>query len=136
MARDLPLGRIGRGDREVVGAAELLGQRQHPFDQALEMCPRRPHLPGGEIDQLAREAVANRAPEVLLDQPVLEVRHGLALVQGARDPRSQRVAERGQRARLNQVGLPSQILISTIGKARCGRTLHQSCVCSLIERVS
>ena len=30
-------------------------------------------------------------------------------------------------------GCPSQIRISTVGKARCGRTLHQSCVCSVIE---
>jgi hypothetical protein len=29
----------------------------------------------------------------------------------------------------------SQILSSTVPNAWCGRTLHQSCVCSTIERV-
>ena len=33
-------------------------------------------------------------------------------------------------------GWASQIRISTVGYARCGRTLHQSCVCSSIEPVS
>jgi hypothetical protein len=33
-------------------------------------------------------------------------------------------------------GCASQILISTVGKVRCGRTLHQSCVLSSIDRVS
>ena len=33
-------------------------------------------------------------------------------------------------------GWASQIRISTVGKARCGRTLHQSWVCSSIEPVS
>ncbi len=34
------------------------------------------------------------------------------------------------------VGCASQIRTSTVGNARCGRTLHQICVCSLIEPVS
>ena len=58
-----------------------------------------------EVDQLAREAVADRAPEVLLEQAVRQVRQRLALVERARDPRRQRVAERGERARLAEVGL-------------------------------
>ena len=73
MPRDLPLGRVGRGDREVGGAAELLGDGQHPLDEPLEVRARRAHLAAREVDQLAAQAVADRAPEVLLDQPVLEV---------------------------------------------------------------
>ena len=37
---------------------------------------------------------------------------------------------------LNQGLARSQTLISTVGKARCGRMLHQSCVCSVTEPVS
>src|SRR5215217_4576253 len=33
-------------------------------------------------------------------------------------------------------GCPSQIRISTVGKPRCGRTLHHSWVCSVIEPVA
>ena len=91
----------------MLGAAELLGHRQHPLDQRARGAPRAgARLAGGEVDQLARKAVADRAPEVLLDQPVREVGQRLALVEGARDPGGQRVAERGERARLGEVGLP------------------------------
>src|SRR5207248_11067777 len=33
-------------------------------------------------------------------------------------------------------GCASQMRISTVGNARCGRTLHQICVCSVTEPVA
>src|SRR5438128_299796 len=67
VAGDLALGRIGGRDRQVRSGADLLGGRQHPFDQALEVGSRWAHLAGREVDQLAAQAVPDRAPEVLLD---------------------------------------------------------------------
>src|SRR5207244_4449960 len=78
-------GGVRRRDRQVVGAAQLLGDRQHPLDEALQVRAGGSHLTGGEVDQLAGKAVADRAPEVLLDQPMLELHQRLSLVDRARD---------------------------------------------------
>src|SRR5205085_11974131 len=74
-------------------------------EQLLELSAGWPHVPALEVDQLAGEAVADRPPEVLLDQAVGVARKRLALVQGAGDPRRQRERERGERARLLEIGL-------------------------------
>src|SRR5919108_3093691 len=103
---DLPLGGAYRRHRQVRGRAELLRDGQHPLDQLLEDGTRGADLSRVEVDELAGEAVANRPPEVLFDEPVRKVRRRLALVDGARDPRGQSEHERGGRLRLGQVGLP------------------------------
>ena len=74
-------------------------------DELLETRARRDRLSAVEVDQLAREAVANRAPEVLLEQPMRPRRQRLALVERARNPRGQRVDERRERARLGELRL-------------------------------
>ena len=80
MARDLAFGGVGHRDGELVGAAELFGHRQVPLVEPLEMRARRPHVAGREVDQLAAQAVASRAPEVLLDQARLAIEVLRALV--------------------------------------------------------
>ena len=69
----------------------------HPLDELLEPRARRDRLAPLEVDQLAREPVADRAPEVLLDQPARQVRQRLALVERTRDPR-RRARRRAPRA--------------------------------------
>src|SRR5436305_2486758 len=100
VAPDLPLGRVPLGDREPLRCAELLGDRPHPVDEPLEARSGRYRFAAREVDELAREAVADRPPQVLLDQPVRQVGQRLALVERAGDPRSQRIAERRGGARL------------------------------------
>ena len=72
-------------------------------------CSRRARAgiatPALEVDELARQAVADRAPEVLLDQAVRQLGQRLALVERARDPGGERVRERRESARLGDVGL-------------------------------
>src|SRR4051812_17456360 len=105
VARDLPLRRVPLGDREPRRSPELVGDRLHPFDELLDPRPRRDRLSALEVDQLSREAEADRAPEVLLEQPVRPRRERLALVERARDACGQRVDERDKRARLGEIGL-------------------------------
>src|SRR5579884_1277667 len=105
VACDLALGSVPLGNREPFGRSELLRDRAHPLDELLEPGPRRHRLAAVEVDQLAGEAVPDRAPEVLLQQPVRQVGQRLALVERAGDPRRQRVGERGERARLAELGL-------------------------------
>src|SRR5262249_14676419 len=102
---DLPLRRVRRRHAEIAGRAELLGEGKHPLDQLLELRPRRSRLEPVEVDQLAHQAVADRAPEVLLDPAVRPDRQLLALVVGPCDARGERIAERGERARLAEIGL-------------------------------
>src|SRR5262245_1434025 len=78
-ARELPLRRVRRRHGEVRRGADLLGHRQGPLGELLEPGARREHTPGPELDQLAREAEADRAPEVLLDQPPRVARQRLAV---------------------------------------------------------
>ena len=89
-----------------------------------------------EVDQRARPAVADRAPDVLLDQPRRA---------GRRRARPRRCRARpGPRRRRSApasasdsaaVPCASQMRTSTVPKVRCGRTDHQTCVYSTIESV-
>src|SRR5439155_5297792 len=79
--------------------------RGDPLQQALEVRASRADVTACEIDQLAREPVADRPPEVLFDQPVRMVRQRLALVERPCNPGRERVAERRQRARLLEIRL-------------------------------
>jgi hypothetical protein len=92
-AGDLALGGVALGDGEVRGGADLLRHGRHPLEQALEPCPRRQDVSALEVDQLAGEPVADRAPHVLLDQAVRLVRGRLAFVVRTRDPGRERGAE-------------------------------------------
>src|SRR5947207_7933239 len=85
--------------------AELVRNRRDPLEQSLEVRAGGPHVARGEVDELAGEAPARRAPEVLLDQPVRVVEKGLALVERAGDARGERVDERRQGARLFEIRL-------------------------------
>src|SRR6266545_5320166 len=105
VARDLALGGVRSRHGQERGGAELLGHWERPFDQILDGGPRRAHVTGGEVDQLAGEAVADRAPEVLLDQAMRIRGQRLALVDRPHDPGGERVHQRAQRARLLEVGL-------------------------------
>src|SRR5205814_920711 len=78
-ARALALGRVRRGNGEELRRAELLGDGLHPFDQPLDVRPRRTNLARREVDQLAGEAVADRPPQVLLDQAVRQQDDRLAV---------------------------------------------------------
>src|SRR5439155_7820728 len=77
-----------------------------PVEQLLEPRPRRDRLAALEVDQLTREPVADRAPEVLLEQPPRHVGEPLPLVKGARATDRERVGERRDALRLAEVGLP------------------------------
>src|SRR5205823_2453186 len=101
--RALPLGGVPLGDREERGGADLLGDRGHPLDELLEAGARGDGLAALEVDQLAREPVANRAPHVLLEQARRHDRQLLALVERSRAARRQRVAERREALRLAEV---------------------------------
>src|SRR6185312_17355500 len=76
--RDLPLGG-GRGRHgQERGDAELLGHRHRPLYELLDPRARRQNVARAQVDQLAGKAVANCAPEVLLDEPVWMVGQLLA----------------------------------------------------------
>src|SRR5712691_4960802 len=105
VARDLPLRGVPLRDREPLRRAELIGDGLHPFDELLEPRPGGDRLAALEVDQLSREAPADRAPEVLLEQPVRPRRERLALVERSRDPCGQRIHEGNERARLGQLRL-------------------------------
>src|SRR5206468_9298306 len=82
-ARDLALGGIALRDREIRARADLVGHGLHPREQGLQPGARRNRLAAAEVDELTGEAVADRAPDVLLDQPVRQVRQRFAFVVGA-----------------------------------------------------
>src|SRR5207302_9092088 len=63
------------------------------------------HVAALEVDQVAGKPVADRPPEVLLEQPVRPRRQRLSLVDRTQDPGRQRVAERRERPRLAEVRL-------------------------------
>ena len=102
---DLAFRRVPLGHGQVRRGADLLGHRQHPFDQPLDPGAGRQDLAAVEVDQLAREPVPDRAPGVLLDQPVRMARDRLAFVDRPRDPRRERDGERSERLRLAELGL-------------------------------
>src|SRR5579862_5841042 len=101
----LALGRVPLGEPEVAGGPRLLGDRRDPLEQLLEPRPRRHGLAAVEVDQLARKAVADRPPEVLLEQPPRPVGQRLALVVGPRAPHRERVGEGGEGGRVAELGL-------------------------------
>src|SRR5438552_11756445 len=78
-------------DGEEGRRADLVRHRGDPLEQLLDARPRRHRLAAVEVDQLAGEPVADRAPQVLLEQPVRVVRQRLALVVRPRDARRKRV---------------------------------------------
>src|SRR5262249_51994951 len=82
--RDLPLGRVALRDGEVPRSAELVRDRRHPLEQLVDSPSRGNGLPALEVEQLAGEAVADRAPEVLLEQTVRHARKRLPVVVRAR----------------------------------------------------
>src|SRR4051812_4111986 len=102
---DLPLRGVPLGDCEPRRCTELVGDRLYPFEELLDPRAGRDRLTALEFDQLSREAVADRAPEVLLEQPVRPGRERLALVDRARDACGERVDERDERARLGEIRL-------------------------------
>src|SRR5579862_2683852 len=92
-ARDLALGGVVLGDREIRRGADLLRDGRNPFDEVLESRPCRDRLPPVEVEQVAREAPADRTPHVLLEQPVRQVRQRLALVVRPQAARRERVTQ-------------------------------------------
>ena len=91
---------------------------------------------GLEVDQPAVQAVADRAPHVLLDQPRRRVGERHALVDVARGLRDAGDDQRRRAPRTRRrFACASQIRTSTVPNVRCGRTDHQTCVYSTIESV-
>src|SRR5947209_10840676 len=105
VAGDLLLGRVLLGDREPVSGAELLRDRAHPVHEPLEAGARGHRLAAREIDELAGEAVPDRAPDVLLDETRRRLGQRLALVESARKPRGEGVTERREGAGLGDARL-------------------------------
>src|SRR3954447_10059506 len=101
----LTLGRIRRRDGEERRSADLARNGLHPLDQRLDARTRRNDLASLEVDQPAAEAVADRAPQVLLDQPVRQVRQRLALIDRAREPGAESVDQSCQRLGFREVRL-------------------------------
>ncbi len=90
-------------------------------------------LEGREVDHLAVEAEADRAPEVLLHHPrrrIVERNAGIdvggGLGDACRDERRERLARAAS-------GWASQMRTSTVPCRRCGRIDHHTCVASTIE---
>src|SRR5580765_35970 len=101
----LTLGRIRRRDGEEGRGANLTRNRLHPFDQRLDPRARRNDLASLEVDQLATEPVADRSPQVFLDQTVRQVGQRLALVDRAREPGAEGVDQCRQRLGFSEVRL-------------------------------
>src|SRR2546427_12991791 len=70
----LALGGVRLRDCEVGRRTDLLGDGRHPFDQRLDACPCRHDLTALEVDEPVRQPIPDRAPQVLLDQPVRQIR--------------------------------------------------------------
>src|SRR5215207_1119789 len=68
MASYLPLRRVLGGYPEQPHTTEFLRDGRDPVDQLGQCLTGRTHLTGCEVDQLPREPVADRTPEVFLDQ--------------------------------------------------------------------
>src|SRR5712691_9109399 len=102
---DLALCSVLLRDDEVRGRADLLGGGEHPLDQLVDPLARGDRLAPLEVDELARQPVADRAPEVLLDQAVRQRLDGAALVVGPSDTHDERCGECRERLRLRQLRL-------------------------------
>ena len=94
---------------------------------------RRHDLAAFEIDQPVGQAIPDRAPHVLLDHSVRLVRQRLALVDARANRAPSACISAASACASARSGCASQIRTSTVGNARCGRTLHHSCVCSSID---
>src|ERR671923_1787025 len=70
IACDLALRGVRGRDCQERSRADLLGHGLHPLDQLLEPLALVDELAGFEIDELADHPPADRAPEVLFDEPV------------------------------------------------------------------
>src|SRR5687767_13985888 len=68
IAGDLALCGVCGRERKEAGCAELLRHGKHPFHQLIEPRPRRPHAAAVQVDELARQAITNCTPDVLLDE--------------------------------------------------------------------
>src|SRR5215212_5870159 len=73
VAGDLPLGRVLLGHAEERRGADLVRDRRDPFEQLLDPRAGGDRLTALEVDELTRQPVADRAPEVLLEQAVRQV---------------------------------------------------------------
>src|SRR5262249_13174214 len=103
VSRDLPLRGVSLGNRKPAACAELVRHGLHPLEQLLDPCTRRNRRAALEVEELAGETPAQRAPEVLLEQPVRPRRERLALVERTRDACGERIDERRERARLREL---------------------------------
>ena len=126
----LALGAVELGQRDVGARSTPAGGR----------APRRPGYSSIarrlEVEQRAVEAVADRPPHVLLDQPAGQVgrrlpRVDLARRRGARRP----TISAASASDSAPVVWASQMRTSTVPKSWCGRTDHHSWVNSTIEPV-
>jgi len=111
----------------------------------LEVALRRPRT-HGELEHALRSAseetdrLTRLAEDLLLiarsDAGALPIRRERVPAAEVLEVVARRFASAASERDSPRSGCASQIRISTVGKARCGRTLHQICVCSLIEPVS
>ena len=121
-----------RGARRAPSSAARIGG---PLQQALDGRRGGDLRAGVEVDQLAVEPVADRPPEVLLDQPAGNgPRRAGRHRSPARPAPTQAVASASSAVDSPAQDCASMIRTSTVPNVRCGRTLHQICVCS-IDRV-
>src|SRR5262249_35904303 len=104
-ALDLTLGRVLLRNGEERRSADLLRDREHPGHKIVQPLPRRDGLASGEVDELAREAVADGSPEVLLDVTVREGLDRVALVVGTRDAGDEGGRERRESIALRELWL-------------------------------
>src|SRR3954465_11373729 len=101
----LPFRPVALRDREVRRRADLVGDGRNPLEEALEPPPGGDRFPAFQVEQLPGEAVADRAPHVLLQEPVRQVGQALPLVVCAGAAHGERVGECCERLRLGEVGL-------------------------------
>ena len=135
-ALDLALSGVLLGAARYGAAPISSADRLHPLDELLEALPRWDRLAAGEVDELARE------PQRIARQKFSSIRRcgsgstGLPSSYARATRATSDAANAASDCASASSGWPSQTLISTVGNARCGRTLHQICVCSVIEPVS
>src|SRR5664279_3345746 len=81
--RDLPFGGVALGDVQERRRADLVRDRRDPVEELLDPRACVHLLAAGEVEQLAREAVADRPPQVLFEETVRQARQRLAFVERA-----------------------------------------------------
>src|SRR5215218_1356190 len=102
---DLALRGVRSRDREKRGHADLVGDGLYPLDQLFHALALLHQLARLEINEVPRQAPADRTPEVLLDQPVRRERERLALVERPCGADGEGVAQRRERAGIAEIGL-------------------------------